>query len=140
MACGAKSRHEHGYDYAWVKVRNAVMERNGGECQPSKRACRFALANAADCIVSKNQAARQHRPPFEFEGDLLALPPRQDRSRAEEDEAELKARRRTIRLTGLSQDSELSARRTTATVAVARSIDMRSHQQRLRARKAWRRS
>jgi len=59
MAWGAKSRHERGYDYAWVKVRNEVMERDEGECQSCKRAGRMTLARAVDHIVSKAEAARR---------------------------------------------------------------------------------
>ncbi len=59
MAWGTKSRHERGYDYAWVKVRNEVMARDGGECQPCKRAGHTTLAHAVDHIVSKAEAARR---------------------------------------------------------------------------------
>jgi 5-methylcytosine-specific restriction protein A len=58
MAWGAKSRHERGYDYAWVKVRKLVMERDNGLCQPCHRAGRVALAHAVDHIVSKAKAAQ----------------------------------------------------------------------------------
>lgn len=57
MAWGTKSRHERGYDSAWVKVRNQVMERDGGQCQSCKRAGRMTLARAVDHIVSKAKAA-----------------------------------------------------------------------------------
>nr|WP_314540106.1 HNH endonuclease [uncultured Massilia sp.] len=62
MAWGTKSRHERGYDYAWVKVRNQVMERDEGECQPCKRAGRQSLAHAVDHIVSKAKAAQLRWP------------------------------------------------------------------------------
>ena len=57
MAWGTKSRHERGYDAAWVKVRNEVMERDCGLCQPCKRAGRATLAHAVDHIISKAKAA-----------------------------------------------------------------------------------
>jgi 5-methylcytosine-specific restriction protein A len=57
MAWGTKSRHERGYDYAWVKVRNEVMKRDHGLCQPCNRAGRTTLAHAVDHIVSKARAA-----------------------------------------------------------------------------------
>ncbi len=57
MAWGAKSRHERGYDSAWVKVRNEVMRRDCGLCQVCKRAGRTTLAHAVDHIVSKAKAA-----------------------------------------------------------------------------------
>lgn len=57
MAWGTKSRHERGYDYAWVKVREEVMKRDHGLCQPCLRAGRTTLAHAVDHIVSKAKAA-----------------------------------------------------------------------------------
>jgi len=57
MAWSRESRHKRGYDYAWVKVRNEVMERDGGQCQPCKRVGRATLARAVDHIVSKAKAA-----------------------------------------------------------------------------------
>jgi len=56
MVWGTKSRHERGYDSAWVKVRNEVMKRDGGQCQPCKRVGRMTLAHAVDHIVSKAKA------------------------------------------------------------------------------------
>ena len=60
MVWGTKSRHERGYDSAWVKVRNAVMERDGGQCQRCKRAGRMTLARSVDHIVSKAKAMTLH--------------------------------------------------------------------------------
>lgn len=62
MVWGAKSRHERGYDSAWVKVRNEVMRRDCGLCQTCKRAGRTTLAHAVDHIVSKAKAAALHWP------------------------------------------------------------------------------
>jgi 5-methylcytosine-specific restriction protein A len=56
MVWGTKSRHERGYDSAWVKVRNQIMERDEGECQRCKRAGRTTLARAVDHIISKAKA------------------------------------------------------------------------------------
>ena len=56
MAWGAKSRHERGYDYAWVKRRAEIMKRDCGLCQACKRAGRTTLAYAVDHIVSKAKA------------------------------------------------------------------------------------
>ncbi|QOY96345.1 HNH endonuclease [Massilia sp. UMI-21] len=59
MAWGTKSRHERGYDSAWVKVRNEVMRRDCGLCQPCQRAGRLGTnAHAVDHIVSKAKASR----------------------------------------------------------------------------------
>lgn len=57
MAWGTKSRHERGYDSVWVKVRNEVMKRDHGLCQPCNRAGRTTQAYAVDHIVSKAKAA-----------------------------------------------------------------------------------
>lgn len=59
MGWGDKSRHERGYDYAWVKVRKQVLERDAGQCQQCKRAGLSVLAHAVDHIVSKADAARR---------------------------------------------------------------------------------
>lgn len=56
MAWGTKSRHERGYDYAWVKRRAEIMKRDCGLCQACKRAGRTTLAYAVDHIVSKAKA------------------------------------------------------------------------------------
>lgn len=58
MAWGSKSRHERGYDYAWVKRRDEIMKRDGGLCQPCLRAGRLGvIAHAVDHIISKARSA-----------------------------------------------------------------------------------
>ena len=58
MVWGAKSRHERGYDYAWTKVRDEVMERDCGLCQVCQRAGRVTVASQVDHIISKANCAR----------------------------------------------------------------------------------
>jgi 5-methylcytosine-specific restriction protein A len=59
MVWGTKSRHERGYDYAWVKLRRQILARDEGQCQRCKRAGLTMLAQAVDHIVSKAEAARR---------------------------------------------------------------------------------
>ena len=46
----AKSR---GYGWAWTKLRNLVMARGHGLCQPCKRAGRTSAASSVDHITPK---------------------------------------------------------------------------------------
>jgi 5-methylcytosine-specific restriction protein A len=62
MVWGTKSRHERGYDYAWVKLRKQILERDEGQCQPCKRAGLTVLAHAVDHIVSKARATQLRWP------------------------------------------------------------------------------
>lgn len=52
---GDKSRHERGYGQAWVKLRNTIIARDHGLCQPCKREGRITIANAVDHIKPKAQ-------------------------------------------------------------------------------------
>lgn len=46
---------ERGYGWAWTKLRNVVMYRDHGLCQPCKRRGLTALAGAVDHITPKSQ-------------------------------------------------------------------------------------
>lgn len=46
---------ERGYGWAWTKLRNVVMQRDHGLCQPCKRRGDVALAQAVDHITPKSQ-------------------------------------------------------------------------------------
>jgi len=99
MVWGTKSRHERGYDSAWVKVRNQVMERDEGECQRCKHAGRTALARAVDHIVSKAKAAelRWTRAKTDHPSNLEAIC---DPCHAVKTEAEQGKRKRVKRAAG----------------------------------------
>lgn len=46
---------ERGYGWAWTKLRNLVMFRDHGLCQPCKRRGLVTLAGAVDHITPKSQ-------------------------------------------------------------------------------------
>lgn len=49
------SRHERGYGAEWVRIRERIMVRDCGLCQPCMRARRVTAAHAVDHIVPKSQ-------------------------------------------------------------------------------------
>lgn len=49
------SASERGYGWAWTKLRNVVMCRDHGLCQPCKRRGMVTLAGAVDHITPKSQ-------------------------------------------------------------------------------------
>lgn len=59
MAWSKESRQSRGYDAEWQKVRKVVMERDGGLCQPCRKAGTLGvLAHAVDHITSKAKAKK----------------------------------------------------------------------------------
>jgi 5-methylcytosine-specific restriction enzyme A len=53
MAWSKLSRHERGYDARWVKLREIIITRDMGLCQPCKRNGRATVFNAVDHIMPK---------------------------------------------------------------------------------------
>lgn len=49
------SASERGYGWAWTKLRNLVMQRDHGLCQPCKRRGLVTLASAVDHMTPKAQ-------------------------------------------------------------------------------------
>lgn len=47
------SRHKRGYDWAWVKKREAILRRDNGLCQPCLEAHRVTSGNDVDHKVPK---------------------------------------------------------------------------------------
>ncbi|MBC7599705.1 MAG: HNH endonuclease [Polaromonas sp.] len=47
------TRHERGYGTVWDKVRELIMRRDGGICQPCLQSRTVTLAHAVDHIVPK---------------------------------------------------------------------------------------
>jgi 5-methylcytosine-specific restriction protein A len=47
------TRHQRGYGAAWSRIRERIMRRDGGLCQPSLRHGYLISASAVDHIVSK---------------------------------------------------------------------------------------
>ena len=47
------SRHERGYGKEWEKLRDQIMVRDCGMCQPCKKAGRFTAARAVDHKINK---------------------------------------------------------------------------------------
>ena len=52
---GTASRHERGYGSAWVKLREVIIARDLGLCQPCKREGRVTPFKAVDHIRPKSQ-------------------------------------------------------------------------------------
>jgi 5-methylcytosine-specific restriction protein A len=48
-----KSTTERGYGWAWQRLRERILERDCGLCQPCKAHGRLTVAHAVDHIVSK---------------------------------------------------------------------------------------
>lgn len=57
---GRGSASERGYGHEWRKVRDAVMVRDHGLCQPCKRRGLVTLAREVDHIVGKYQGGTDH--------------------------------------------------------------------------------
>lgn len=53
MGTRTTSASERGYDWNWQKLRERVLTRDCGICQPCKRAGRTSLANICDHIIPK---------------------------------------------------------------------------------------
>ncbi|MCB2130917.1 MAG: HNH endonuclease [Rhodobacteraceae bacterium] len=49
------SRHDRGYGYRWVKLRDAIMARDGYLCQPCQRTGRATPATEVDHITPKSR-------------------------------------------------------------------------------------
>lgn len=49
------NRHQRGYDYAWEKLRERIMQRDTGLCQPCKRNGHVTMATQVDHITPKAQ-------------------------------------------------------------------------------------
>jgi 5-methylcytosine-specific restriction protein A len=49
------SRHERGYGWQWEQLRERILLRDCGMCQPCQRAGRVTAAKAVDHIVPKSQ-------------------------------------------------------------------------------------
>lgn len=49
------SRHARGYGTAWDKLRQRIMERDGGLCQPHHRSGLVALATEVDHLLNRAQ-------------------------------------------------------------------------------------
>jgi 5-methylcytosine-specific restriction protein A len=47
------SRHERGYGNAWDRLRERILTRDGGLCQPCQRADRVTAATEVDHVVNK---------------------------------------------------------------------------------------
>ena len=55
---GRGSAKARGYDYAWQKIRDWVMQRDSGLCQPCAKLGAVSAAQEVDHIVPKAQAKR----------------------------------------------------------------------------------
>lgn len=53
-----ESAKARGYDYAWQKIRDWVMQRDTGLCQPCLKLGEVSAAQEVDHIVPKAQAKR----------------------------------------------------------------------------------
>lgn len=49
------SRHDRGYGAEWIRLRNRIMQRDCGLCQPCLREQRITKAVAVDHIVPKSE-------------------------------------------------------------------------------------
>jgi len=61
------SRHARGYGTRWEKLRRAILRRDGGLCQPCRRAGRLTEATAVDHIVARTHGGSDD------EGNLQAI-------------------------------------------------------------------
>lgn len=57
MVWSTESRQSRGYGAEWEKVRQVVIERDLGLCQPCQRKARVSAYVAVDHVVSKAKAA-----------------------------------------------------------------------------------
>lgn len=62
MVWSKESRQSRGYDSAWERTRQRVVERDGGMCQECRRGGRTAIGREVDHIVPKAEAEKRGWP------------------------------------------------------------------------------
>ncbi|AAL40344.1 putative bacteriophage protein gp82 [Burkholderia pseudomallei] len=54
------NRHARGYGTAWDKIRQRILRRDSGLCQPCLQAGRVTVATAVDHVISKARGGTDH--------------------------------------------------------------------------------